>query len=813
MTDKNHKQDCTTTVKPSSRGQTPVSLHQIQPGPGMIQAHSGYAISPEVVHHPSPHLSYRMIQPTFTLPHHLTIAAPGTRPVSISNDLGPPIFMPSLNLGVPKSSIHSSVASKHNKGPSPAVATALLATSHDGISSPNVITSYPNLVAHAGAPFPAPGVFHHSQPISFPPQVLPPPESKIQSSKVGVLPINSVRKIKQETGTSKTGSMHPVTQSVSSPIPNAFSPNNLIGVSSSMGMGPPVNSSGMGVGPTVNMISLVKPTVSKSTSDANVVELAVSAPSGHVTYATPTSHYQPGLMQHVPVGGVSKGGASNRTGKGGDVTFVTLASGVAGGTTLVCTEGLSPPVPRITTPSTASNSSVTSFISSFDERTERSQPQYLPNHQSTDNSHNESTIHFDTGLDPHIPWPEAVSKNIIIPAPNLTGKDIANLTSSGASSPLPQNETPVNDIHWQSTERGYTDSTTSLDQLPIATHPGSPPLVIQNDTSFSQSGSNIGSMGLSSSPRPSILRKRTFDGNRSTDSLSSPLSSPGYHHLSRRNSRSGTMTNEHAIPIENHLLRDVGVDMSSPRKRPRKQHFDSINDHCYPHQPHSQEDDLVSHSHTNVTTHHSMLANERLPGPLPHKSKGNFQGMEVHPSMKVEKQLEIIYLSQLRKSPIPIIQLCKRTRRTPYNHFRRHADIKHKEDTKVATHDICNQESTWLRSSGWKILHFNSQLNRMEDLDTDILDVTRGLQVACRGVLDTVSSQDLNDKHQKFIEEVLQGNIERIRRSRLHIQETRDKMFKILNANSKAVDIMKKFATQPPVQLSVTTTAVSTSNT
>ena len=73
-----------------------------------------------------------------------------------------------------------------------------------------------------------------------------------------------------------------------------------------------------------------------------------------------------------------------------------------------------------------------------------------------------------------------------------------------------------------------------------------------------------------------------------------------------------------------------------------------------------------------------MLANERLPGPLPHKSKANFQGVEVHPSMKVEKQLEIMYLSQLRKYPIPIIQLCKRTRRTPYNHFRRHADIKHK---------------------------------------------------------------------------------------------------------------------------------------
>ena len=116
---------------------------------------------------------------------------------------------------------------------------------------------------------------------------------------------------------------------------------------------------------------------------------------------------------------------------------------------------------------------------------------------------------------------------------------------------------------------------------------------------------------------------------------------------------------------------------------------ESINDHFYPHQPHSQEDDLVSHPHANVTTHHSMLANERLPGPLPHKSRGNFQGVEVHPSMKVEKQLEIIYLSQLRKSPIPIIQLCKRTRRTPYNHFRRHADIKHKGNRMGGQMDGC----------------------------------------------------------------------------------------------------------------------------
>ena len=50
---------------------------------------------------------------------------------------------------------------------------------------------------------------------------------------------------------------------------------------------------------------------------------------------------------------------------------MTLASGVGGGATLVCTEGLSPPLSHVATPSTASISSSTTLMPSEQQRHER----------------------------------------------------------------------------------------------------------------------------------------------------------------------------------------------------------------------------------------------------------------------------------------------------------------------------------------------------------------------------------------------------------------------------------------------------------
>ena len=85
--------------------------------------------------------------------------------------------------------------------------------------------------------------------------------------------------------------------------------------------------------------------------------------------------------------------------------------------------------------------------------------------------------------------------------------------------------------------------------------------------------------------------------------------------------------------------------------------------------------------------HPSMFANERLPGPLPLKAKPSKLDPLVSPvptapvggsEGKQPKEVGILYLAQLRKSPYPINGCLRVNHRAARSHFKRHADIKHR---------------------------------------------------------------------------------------------------------------------------------------
>ena len=78
-----------------------------------------------------------------------------------------------------------------------------------------------------------------------------------------------------------------------------------------------------------------------------------------------------------------------------------------------------------------------------------------------------------------------------------------------------------------------------------------------------------------------------------------------------------------------------------------------------------------------------MVAYERLLGPLPLKEKKSCNNTDMEETVpRFDKQekgtVGVIYMSQLRRSQYPMVQLCRRSHRVPRNHFRKHADIKHK---------------------------------------------------------------------------------------------------------------------------------------
>jgi hypothetical protein len=108
---------------------------------------------------------------------------------------------------------------------------------------------------------------------------------------------------------------------------------------------------------------------------------------------------------------------------------------------------------------------------------------------------------------------------------------------------------------------------------------------------------------------------------------------------------------------------------------------------------------------------HSMIAHERLPGPLPLKVKG--RGQEEDEWGYEKKEKDVLFISQLRKSPYPILPVNKKAYKSTHKHFCRHADIKNHEHSHLSVNEICNGESLWLRSSGWKLHHLNSHIQNI----------------------------------------------------------------------------------------------------
>ena len=221
-----------------------------------------------------------------------------------------------LNLGVPKSVSTTSSAPSNKASQLPpsstAITTPLHPSSQDGTSSPNVITSYPNLITPPGGHFHIPTtVLHPSQlPVSTQPTTSTTP--KIQSVPKGSgSTINSVRRISQDQdGQGKSASsIHPsqgsssikgvkqpvVSHSASSPI--GYPSNSVVSQSADLGM-----SSSRGTNPAVT-INLMKPSVSKSTSSSSTVEMPAGTPPGHMTYIASTAHFQPLPSNYVPIGG------------------------------------------------------------------------------------------------------------------------------------------------------------------------------------------------------------------------------------------------------------------------------------------------------------------------------------------------------------------------------------------------------------------------------------------------------------------------------------------------------------------------------
>jgi hypothetical protein len=181
-----------------------------------------------------------------------------------------------------------------------------------------------------------------------------------------------------------------------------------------------------------------------------------------------------------------------------------------------------------------------------------------------------------------------------------------------------------------------------------------------------------------------------------------------------------------------------------------------------------------------------MIAHERLPGPLPLKVKG--RGQEEDEWGYEKKEKDVLFISQLRKSPYPILPVNKKAYKSTHKHFCRHADIKNHEHSHLSVNEICNGESLWLRSSGWKLHHLNSHIQNIENLETDTLHMMEEIEKTTCTLLDQIPQEYLDDTNRYHIENLSMDTKERTKRSLLHLKETKDTMFKVCCGSHGYID-------------------------
>ncbi|XP_025080359.1 histone deacetylase complex subunit SAP130-like isoform X1 [Pomacea canaliculata] len=325
-----------------------------------------------------------------------------------------------------------------------------------------------------------------------------------------------------------------------------------------------------------------------------------------------------------------------------------------------------------------------------------------------------------------------------------------------------------------------------------------------------------------SSPRPSILRKRTIDGNvpvprRPNFNLMSESQSPRPDNTplsnvsspktpATENSQSSTDTalssNDATTPTHNShsdlkikqepgdtlengttMVASPAVSFSgsmtdaSPRKRARKQLFD------------------VSHRNVNE----ELKDNTSTDDEIEHQPDAKDDLVDG----STEKRNEYIdedgvrWTTEKTKPSISILGEYNTSWKPRCNHFLRYSDVRPKDDRRPTVNELANQRGILQKSSGWKLFHMAAQL---EDLVENEQKTHQKIAEIKASLAARVGARQVSDPDFNVLQELTQANLQRCQLISDQLMEAKQNMLNILNHRPKIQEIIHKNLSKRPIK-------------
>uniref|UniRef100_A0A146L083 Histone deacetylase complex subunit SAP130 n=1 Tax=Lygus hesperus TaxID=30085 RepID=A0A146L083_LYGHE len=357
---------------------------------------------------------------------------------------------------------------------------------------------------------------------------------------------------------------------------------------------------------------------------------------------------------------------------------------------------------------------------------------------------------------------------------------------------------------------------------------------VDSSTSMSSSETNMAALALTSqalkqttSPRPSILRKREPEGSPIkvtknlapvlsgiTVSASSPPCPPGSPPKRPESGQSGvsssgsTTVSANSSPGESPTatLKQENVDdeMATPAALPVTSGAPTIMTVA------TSRPQILHHPPPTSSAHQTEMS----PRKKPRKQQLSGNQIASEPTFS-EDEMEFITDDKVKrdtkeeppedaekaapKKTMSLLSAYKHNWKGRNNHFNRYTDVKPKEERKPTLSEIANQKNVAQKLTGWKVYHIATHLEDLANSETEFFSEYNSTLSFLEDKLGKCRNRETEKDFHRITERV-RANYQRSRVVKDHMIEARSQLFKLLEHKSYISDIINRNTIKRPLK-------------
>ncbi|GFR17402.1 histone deacetylase complex subunit SAP130-A, partial [Trichonephila clavata] len=368
----------------------------------------------------------------------------------------------------------------------------------------------------------------------------------------------------------------------------------------------------------------------------------------------------------------------------------------------------------------------------------------------------------------------------------------------------------VDSRHHVALHPSYGGKNADISNAPLPSNGGTP---IGQATVVTTTYNSQGNVNNHTSPRPSILRKRTSESlntvvkkNLSNNMCINEPISPRSDINSNPNFTSVLSPKPNSEKPKENIITMIGAPSDS-------HNVTSINSCTIKKEPGISENAchnlegavkdmrIVEASPRKKPRKQLLAANELMET---HSSEGDENNFDSKVRIKDEHDEEKRYVTFYKRPSMSLLSSYRQTWKARLNHFARYSDVKPKEEKKLTVNELANQKGILQQANGWKIYHLSAQMEEIIELEETVYSrlshLLEVIEKDPKGHRNRNSSNSDEDRIINKLTDLIKGNLQRSKIVQEQVAESKSQAIKVLDHKTNVTEMVNKYISRRPLK-------------